>query len=67
MKAWGTLPGDDPERDRAEKEAAIEAAGIDLDPVPPGMHRHGDEVHADDHVHPHRHSDLTPAASARAA
>lgn len=57
MKAWGTLPGDDPERDRAEKEAAIEAAGIDLDPVPPGMHRHGDEVHADDHVHPHRHSD----------
>jgi predicted short-subunit dehydrogenase-like oxidoreductase (DUF2520 family) len=57
MKAWGTLPGDDPERDRAEKEAAIEAAGIDLDPAPPGTHRHGDEVHADDHVHPHRHSD----------
>ena len=57
MKAWGGLPGDDPERDRAEKEAAIEAAGIDLDPPPPGVHRHGDESHASDHVHPHTHSE----------
>lgn len=56
MKAWGPLPGDDPERDRAETEAAIEEAGIDLDPVPPGFHRHGDEVHADGHSHPHRHA-----------
>lgn len=56
MKAWGTLPGDDPERDRAETEAAIEEAGIDLDPVPPGHHRHGDRVHPDGHVHPHVHS-----------
>jgi predicted short-subunit dehydrogenase-like oxidoreductase (DUF2520 family) len=56
VKAWGSLPGDDPERDREEKEAAIEAAGIDLDPVPPGHHRHGDEVHADGHSHPHQHS-----------
>jgi predicted short-subunit dehydrogenase-like oxidoreductase (DUF2520 family) len=56
MKAWGDLPGDDPERDRAEKEAAIAAAGIDLDPVPPGSHRHGDDVHSSDHVHPHHHS-----------
>jgi len=56
VKAWGTLPGDDPERDRAETEAAIEAAGIDLDPPPPGHHRHGDEVHADGHQHPHQHA-----------
>ena len=56
MKAWGSLPGDDPERDRAETEAAIEAAGIDLDPTPPGSHRHGDEVHPDGHGHPHQHS-----------
>lgn len=56
MKAWGNLPGDDPERDRAEIEAAIEAAGIDLDPLPPGHHRHGDETHPSDHVHPHAHS-----------
>ena len=56
MKAWGRLPGDDPERDRRETEAAIEAAGIDLDPTPPGHHRHGDEVHPDGHAHPHQHS-----------
>jgi predicted short-subunit dehydrogenase-like oxidoreductase (DUF2520 family) len=57
MKPWGGLPGDDPERDRAETEAAIKAAGIDLDPVPPGHHRHGDgEVHADGHPHPHQRS-----------
>jgi predicted short-subunit dehydrogenase-like oxidoreductase (DUF2520 family) len=66
VKAWGNLPGDDPERDRAETEAAIEAAGIDLDPAPPGSRRQGDQhdpgdEHAPgdlpgDHVHPHRHS-----------
>lgn len=56
MRAWGDLPGDDPERDRAETEAAIEAAGIDLDPLPPGSHRHGDETHPSDHAHPHAHS-----------
>jgi predicted short-subunit dehydrogenase-like oxidoreductase (DUF2520 family) len=57
MKAWGGLPGDDPKRDRAEKEAAVEAAGIDLDPPPPGSHRHGDETHPSDHAHPHVHSE----------
>ena len=58
VKPWGRLPGDDPERDRAETEAAIQAAGIDLDPVPPGHHRHGDgEVHADGHAHPHQRSE----------
>ena len=55
MKAWREPPEDDRGRDRAETEAAIEAAGIDLDPAPPGHHRHGDEVHADDHAHPHQH------------
>ena len=57
MRAWGDLPGDDPKRDREDTEAAIEAAGIDLDPVPPGFHRHDDVVHAGDHPHPHRHSE----------
>jgi predicted short-subunit dehydrogenase-like oxidoreductase (DUF2520 family) len=46
MRAWGGLPGDDPTRDRAETEAAIEAAGIDLHPATPG-----------DHAHPHQHSE----------
>jgi predicted short-subunit dehydrogenase-like oxidoreductase (DUF2520 family) len=57
VRAWGDLPGDDPKRDREEKEAAIEAAGIDLDPVPPGFHRHDGEIHASDHAHPHHHSE----------
>jgi predicted short-subunit dehydrogenase-like oxidoreductase (DUF2520 family) len=57
VKPWGRQPGDDPERDRADKEAAIAAAGIDLDPVPPGQHRHADgEVHPDGHAHPHQRS-----------
>jgi predicted short-subunit dehydrogenase-like oxidoreductase (DUF2520 family) len=60
VRAWGDLPGDDPKRDqadeRAEKEAAIEAAGIDLDPLPPGSHHHADETHPSDHAHPHLHS-----------
>lgn len=30
--------------------------GIELDPLAPGQHRHGDEAHASDHVHPHVHS-----------
>ncbi len=57
MKAWREPPGDDPERDREETRAAIDAAGIDLDPVPPGSHRHGADVHASDHQHPHQHSE----------
>ena len=60
MKAWGDLPGDDPERekatDRAETAAAIEAAGIDLHPPPPGSHRHDDPAHPSDHAHPHLHA-----------
>lgn len=71
MRPWGDLPGDDPERDareRAEEEARrlrersetagqLAAAGIDLDPLPPGAHRHGDLVHTSDHEHPHNHSE----------
>jgi predicted short-subunit dehydrogenase-like oxidoreductase (DUF2520 family) len=45
MRSWGRLPGDDPGRDRAETEEAIEAAGIDLHPAAPA-----------DHAHPHHHS-----------
>jgi predicted short-subunit dehydrogenase-like oxidoreductase (DUF2520 family) len=56
MKAWGDHPGEASARERTETEAAIKAAGIDLDPLPPGHHRHEDEVHADGHAHPHHHS-----------
>ena len=71
MRPFGDLPGDDPERDarraaeeeqarareRGQTVAELEAAGIDLDPTPPGTHRHGDLVHASDHAHPHVHSE----------
>jgi predicted short-subunit dehydrogenase-like oxidoreductase (DUF2520 family) len=56
MKAWRATPRDDPQREFQETTAAIEAAGIELDPTPPGHHRHGDATHASDHDHPHQHS-----------
>ena len=67
MKAWGDAErgegegpdgaGRDDASDRAETIDELEAAGIDLDPTPPGQHRHGDEVHAHDHPHPHARSE----------
>jgi predicted short-subunit dehydrogenase-like oxidoreductase (DUF2520 family) len=61
MKAWGDDgakrgPAESAGADGEGRDATIEqleAAGVDLDPVPPGHHRHGDEVHASDHTHPH--------------
>ena len=68
MKAWG----DEREERREEPPAdaantgrvggpdtlhELEAHGIDLDPLPPGHHRHGDEIHAHDHPHPHVRSE----------
>jgi predicted short-subunit dehydrogenase-like oxidoreductase (DUF2520 family) len=44
--------GNDSADDRAETIKAIEDAGIDLDPLPPGHHRHGTDVHQHDHPHP---------------
>jgi predicted short-subunit dehydrogenase-like oxidoreductase (DUF2520 family) len=66
VRAWGDLPGDDPDRDaeraveRSREHAAtaaeLTAAGVDLDPLPPGHHRHGSDIHPSDHDHPHAHS-----------
>ena len=56
MKAWGRMPGDDRDQDRADTAAAIDAAGIDLHPVPPGQRAHDDEAHPDGHTHPHLHA-----------
>lgn len=59
MKAWGSGPrqpadkGGETAADRTEKIKAIEDAGINLDPLPPGQHRHGAEVHEHEHPHPH--------------
>ena len=67
MKAWNVPVPDEPDRngdepagqreDRSETMKAIEDAGIDLDPLPPGHHRHGTEVHEHDHPHPHVRSE----------
>jgi predicted short-subunit dehydrogenase-like oxidoreductase (DUF2520 family) len=72
MKAWDGFrrPEPDPEADRSETLAAIQDAGIDLDPEPPGGHRHddpdhphdGDDHHHDDeHPHDHTHPHVTSA------
>ena len=63
MRAWRER---DPKEERdAEKLAALQEAGITLDPARPGSPDHGDaethaREHADgtahDHAHPHRHS-----------
>lgn len=46
--------GPDADTDAALQE--LRDRGIDLDPIPAGHHRHGDDVHASDHAHPHVHS-----------
>ena len=57
MRAWGDLPGDDPKRDREAAEAELKAAGIDLDPTPPGGQRGPDDHGPAGHAHPHQHSE----------
>jgi predicted short-subunit dehydrogenase-like oxidoreductase (DUF2520 family) len=51
VRAWT----EDDENGGQTTAEAVEEAGIDLDPEPPGHHRHGDVVHASDHAHPHHH------------
>ena len=50
------MPGDDPERDRKQREADLEAAGIDLDPTPPSGRRTPDDHGPEGHSHPHQQS-----------
>jgi predicted short-subunit dehydrogenase-like oxidoreductase (DUF2520 family) len=59
MKAWDGFGRRDrgPDDDRSDKLAAIEEAGIDLDPVPPGGHHHDDDGQAPGHAHPHVRSE----------
>jgi predicted short-subunit dehydrogenase-like oxidoreductase (DUF2520 family) len=57
VRAWPPADEPDPTEERASRVEALRQANIDLDPPPPGQHRHGDLVHADDHVHPHARSE----------
>lgn len=43
--------------DPDEPLEALRERGVDLDPPPPGHHRHGETVHADGHQHPHVRSE----------
>ena len=52
MRPWRDTD-ESPADDRRTTLQDLEAAGIDLDPSPPGHHRHGDRIHAHDHPHPH--------------
>lgn len=56
MRPWDALERRGPGRPDEAALADLESQGIDLDPAPTGYHRHGDEVHASDHQHPHRHA-----------
>jgi predicted short-subunit dehydrogenase-like oxidoreductase (DUF2520 family) len=63
MKAWdetaAALRRAAERRSAADEQtlSAIEEQGIELDPAAPGHHRHGDVEHANDHVHPHAHTE----------
>jgi len=70
MRAWDAArarpdPGPGDAGDQTEAAGVTDAAtirelsdrGIELDPLPPGQHRHGSEVHPSDHAHPHAHSE----------
>jgi predicted short-subunit dehydrogenase-like oxidoreductase (DUF2520 family) len=56
LRPFGDLPGDDPERDRKDTEAELEAAGIELHPTPPGRHPQLEPHGEPGHAHPHQHS-----------
>lgn len=62
MRAWDDADEVIRRRDerRAEEDEErlreLDQQGIDLDPEPPGRHRHGDIEHASDHDHPHARS-----------
>ncbi len=56
MRPWDEIARRSPGPPDDEALADLARQGIDLDPVPEGHHRHGDEVHASDHAHPHRHA-----------
>ncbi|MFL5755528.1 MAG: Rossmann-like and DUF2520 domain-containing protein [Chloroflexota bacterium] len=60
MRAWDESDETEEARRRRQRDLPADelaAHGIDLDPEPPGTHRHGDEVHTHEHPHPHPHSE----------
>lgn len=53
MRSWRREPKAPPPGDPAIMEELRRRAGSGEGPLPPGAHRHGDEVHWEAHLHPH--------------
>ncbi len=53
MRSWRRDPATPPPGDPATMEEVRRQAAASAAPLPPGAHRHGDEVHLEAHVHPH--------------
>ena len=60
MRSWRGEPATPPPGDPATMEEVRRAAAGSA-PLPPGAHRHGDEVHLEAHAHPH----VAPAEDGR--
>jgi len=52
MRSWRREPATPPPGDPATMDE-VRRAAADAAPLPPGAHRHGDEVHLEAHAHPH--------------
>jgi predicted short-subunit dehydrogenase-like oxidoreductase (DUF2520 family) len=53
MRSWRGEPAPPPPGDPATMEEVRRQAAAGYAPLPPGAHRHGDEVHLEAHAHPH--------------
>jgi len=53
MRSWRRDPATPPPGDPATMDEVRRLAAGDGAPLPPGAHRHGDEVHPEAHAHPH--------------
>ncbi len=53
MRSWRREPAAPPPGDPATMEEVRQAARAGEGGLPPGAHRHGGEVHLEDHAHPH--------------
>ncbi len=53
MRSWRREPATPPPGDPATMEEVRRRAAAGAGSLPPGAHRHGDEVHLEAHAHPH--------------
>jgi predicted short-subunit dehydrogenase-like oxidoreductase (DUF2520 family) len=53
MRSWGREPTPPPPGDPATMEEVRRQMGDADQPLPPGAHRHGEEIHLEAHTHPH--------------